>query len=189
MLPAERQQQIKLLIQEKQHLKISELSKTFSVSEMTIHRDIKPLLDQGIVKKTFGGITCGQHENTSTANQMACVICGSSIKERLNYRIILPESKIETACCAHCGLIRHWQLGDKVIQAICYDFLRQTTIPATHAWFVMDTSIHIGCCQPQILAFELKEHAEKFVTGFGGKIYTFNEAMEMNKSLMTSCHD
>lgn len=177
MLPLERQNRIKKLIYEKKNLKIAELSKTFGVSEMTIHRDVKGLLDQGIVKKTFGGISLvhTEHQETNTSHD-SCVFCSRKNNDRLAYRLILSNDKIEMACCAHCGLLRHQQLGDKVIQAICPDFFRQTTISAPSAWFVMDTTLHMGCCQPQVLTFEWKEHAEKFVKGFGGEVYAFQAA-------------
>lgn len=178
MLPVERQHRIKELIQEKRSLKITELSKDIGVSEMTIHRDLKPLIDEGIVMKTFGGVTLVQEHSDKIPNADECVFCGHSIQERLAYRLILSNNKVEVACCAHCGLLRHQQLGDQVLQAISYDFLRQTTISAPLAWYVMDTSVHIGCCQPQVLTFEIREHADMFVKGFGGNVYTFHEAMD-----------
>ena len=57
MLPVERRSRIKALIQSKQNMKISELSELLGVSEMTIHRDLRPLLEEGLIHKTFGGIT------------------------------------------------------------------------------------------------------------------------------------
>jgi DeoR/GlpR family transcriptional regulator of sugar metabolism len=184
MFPVERQNRIRELIANQHTMKISELSGILGVSEMTIHRDIKPLIDEGYISKTFGGITLKYVPVTPHASLDHCVICHKTINEKLAYRIILAGSKIETACCAHCGLIRHHQLHDDKVQAICYDFLNQTTISASLATYVMDTSINIGCCQPQVLSFNLKEHAEKFVKGFGGTVYTFEEAMEKNRNKM-----
>jgi len=178
MLPMERQKRIKELIKENQSMKISELSKELGVSEMTVYRDIKPLIDEGFVMKTFGGITLVSDPKSEHLHSKQCIICSREINERLAYRLILPNNKMEAACCAHCGLLRHRQLGDKVIQAICPDFLKQTTISAPLAWYVMDTSVHMGCCHPQVLTFEWKEHADKFVKGFGGKVYSFSEAVE-----------
>src|SRR5699024_3868545 len=147
MLPIERQTRIKELVTEKQTIKISDLSKEFNVSEMTIHRDLKPLLEEGMIKKTFGGITLDHNQtNESSGN---CVYCNRNIHKRMAYRLILPNNRIEMACCAHCGLLRHRQLGGDV-QAICHDFFKQTTISAPLSWYVMDTSIDIGCCQPQV---------------------------------------
>lgn len=161
-------------------MKISELSNELNVSEMTIHRDIKPLIDEGFVMKTFGGVTLANNEKSEHHHSTQCIICSREINERLAYRLILANNKIEVACCAHCGLLRQRQLGESVIQAICPDFLKQTTISASLAWFVMDTSIHMGCCHPQVLTFEWKEHADKFVKGFGGEVFSFNKAIEIN---------
>ncbi|WP_407272978.1 DeoR family transcriptional regulator [Radiobacillus sp. PE A8.2] len=178
MLPVERQNRIKDLIQKKHNMKISELSRELEVSEMTIHRDLKPIIEEGFIIKTFGGITLVRDRSNEASNSEECVFFSRMINEKLAYRLILPNNKIELACCAHCGLLRHRQLGEEVIQAISQDFLRQTTISAPLTWYVMDTSVHIGCCQPQVLLFEWHEHANKFVKGFGGKVYSFSEAME-----------
>lgn len=188
MLPVERQNRIRELITKQHNMKISELSKILGVSEMTVHRDVKTLIDEGYVTKTFGGITLRNEESDSALHH--CVICHKRIEEKLAYRLILPESKIETACCAHCGLIRHAQLQDQVVQAICYDFLNQTTISAPLASYVMNTSIDMGCCQPQVLTFNLKEHAVNFVKGFGGNVYSFKDAMDINNKNMAGegCH-
>ncbi|NBJ70421.1 MULTISPECIES: DeoR family transcriptional regulator [Clostridia] len=176
MLPLERKARIKELILQKKNLKITDLSKMFGVSEMTIHRDVKILEEEGVIQKTFGGISLVE---TEEGRQNQCVYCKRSINEKLAYRLILSNHDIEVACCAHCGLLRQQQLGDKVTQAICPDFLRQTTISAPLAWYVTDTSLHMGCCQPQLLTFEFREHAEKFVKGFGGEVYSFEEAKEV----------
>lgn len=174
MLPIDRLNRIKELIHINKSIKISELSKELNVSEMTIHRDIKPLINEGIIIKTFGGIALADNIPSN-----ACAYCSKNISDHRAYRIILPESKIETCCCSHCGLLRHRQHGSKVIQAICTDFLKDTTISAQLAFYVFDTSIDIGCCQPQVLSFEQKAHAERFIKGFGGTVHPFKEALEV----------
>nr|WP_304214917.1 DeoR family transcriptional regulator [Fredinandcohnia onubensis] len=179
MLPIERQSKIRKLIQKQKTLKISELSEQFNVSEMTIYRDIKPLLEEGLVSKTFGGISLVEKEKHVLPSQSHCVYCYKQINPKLAYRLILANDKIETACCAHCGLLRHRQLGEKVLHAICHDFFMNTTISAPLTWFVMDTTLNVACCQPQVLTFEYREHAEKFVKGFGGEIQGLQGAMEV----------
>lgn len=176
MLPIERSNRIRELIQEKKNMKITELSKELGVSEMTVHRDLKPLIEEGFIIKTFGGVSLSQ--STPPKADDLCTYCYRPIHEKMAYRLILANDKVETACCPHCGLLRHRKLGEEVMQAICYDFLRQTTISAQLAFYVMDTSIDLGCCQPQVLSFEWKDHADKFVEGFGGEVYSFNEAMD-----------
>src|SRR5690625_1566185 len=149
MLPVERLHRIKELIQKKKNLKISDLSKELGVSEMTIHRDLKPLVEEGAVIKTFGGVSLANDDPVEPSDM--CIYCSRPIHEKLAYRLILPNNKIDIACCAHCGLLRHRQLDDKVVQAICYDFFRQTTISAQLTSFVMGTTVDIGCCQPRVL--------------------------------------
>lgn len=177
ILPIERQNCIRKLLQKNKSMKISDLSKKFSVSEMTIHRDLKPLLDEGLVTKTFGGVMLSSHD--SDHGSAHCIYCNRTLHEKLTYRLILANNNIEIACCAHCGFLRHRQLEDQVVQSICHDFLRSTTISAQHAWYVMDTTLDIGCCQPQVLPFEWEKHAQQFVKGFGGIVYPFEKAMEM----------
>ncbi|MFS0674517.1 DeoR family transcriptional regulator [Ornithinibacillus sp. 179-J 7C1 HS] len=178
MLPLERQKRIKELVLEHHTMKISDLSKVIGVSEMTIHRDLKPLIDEGFLLKTFGGVTLANNNNNKKSSSDECILCNRKVNERLAYRLFMPKNKIEVACCAHCGLLRTRQLGDQVIQSICPDFFRQTTISAPLAWYVMDTTVEMGCCQPQILTFEWKEHADNFVKGFGGSVYSFSEALD-----------
>lgn len=178
MLPLERKKRIKKLILERKNLRISDLSKEFGVSEMTIHRDVKALEEEGVLTKTFGGISLVETDaNEQQKNH--CTYCSRAINEKLAYRLILTNNNIEVTCCAHCGLLRQQQLGNQVVQAICSDFLRQTTISAPLAWYVTDTTLHMGCCHPQILTFEWCEHAEKFVKGFGGKIYSYEDITEV----------
>ncbi|HLQ84071.1 MAG TPA: DeoR family transcriptional regulator [Pseudogracilibacillus sp.] len=184
MLPIERIKQIKELVQEKEVIKISELSNLLNVSEMTIHRDIKPLIDDGVILKTFGGIRLNKNESNLQDNNL-CVVCNRPIHSNLSYRIILSNNTTEIACCGHCGLMREQQLGDTVLQSICQDFLRQTTLSAKLAWFVFDTSIDIGCCQPQVLTFEKKEDSEKFIKGFGGITVPFDEALDLIQEKMS----
>ena len=191
MLPIERRNQIMQIIQEKQSIKISELSELFSVSEMTIHRDLKPFIAEGLIEKTFGGVSLKQqlyHKMTQL-----CTYCHQETSSRLEYRLILKNGMSEVNCCAHCGLLRHRQLGDQVEQAICHDFLRHTTISARLAWYVFDTSLEIGCCQPQILTFEEEEHAHNFVKGFNGEIHPFHVAIKFICDKMNDkqhdCHE
>ena len=177
MLASERQKRIKELIINRKSLKISELSEIFNVSEMTIHRDIKAMVESGFIEKSFGGISLVNRE-TKGLNRDECIVCNRSINHRLSCRLILTKNRVETACCIHCGIIRHQMLGDEVIETLCCDFFTNTTISAANAWFVMDTTVDLSCCQPQILPFNQKEHADGFVRGFGGIVADYNGAME-----------
>ncbi|HLQ74223.1 MAG TPA: DeoR family transcriptional regulator [Bacillota bacterium] len=178
MLPVERQNRIMELVKERKNIKISELSTILSVSEMTVHRDLKALIAGGEIIKTFGGISLKESVQAHPKDDK-CTYCHGSINDRLAYRIILANNDVEFTCCAHCGLLRHRQLREKATHAICHDFLKHTTINSSQATYVMDTSLNVGCCQPQVLAFELATDANKFVKGFGGTVYTFTEAIDV----------
>ena len=69
-------------------------------------------------------------------------------------------------------------LGDEVIETLCCDFFTNTTISAKNAWFVMDTTVDLSCCRPQVLPLDRREHAEGFVRGFGGTVVTYMKAMD-----------
>jgi DNA-binding MarR family transcriptional regulator len=178
MLPIERRERIMRLIKERKNLKISDLKEILGVSEMTIHRDIKPLIEEGLIMKSFGGITLVRETPGQMADRDDCVLCNRAVNQRFSYRLILKNNTIEETCCPHCGLIRHNQLGEEVLEGLCNDFLLETTISTRFTWFIFDSTINIGCCIPQILAFENKENAEKFIKGFGGTVHNFNQAIE-----------
>jgi DeoR family fructose operon transcriptional repressor len=55
MLPSERQDRVLEILRKDKAVKVSELSDTFGVSEMTIRRDLLKLEQAGLVKRTFGG--------------------------------------------------------------------------------------------------------------------------------------
>lgn len=193
MLPIERLNRIKQLVLEQENIKISELSEALNVSEMTIHRDLKPLVEEGFLIKTFGGVSLITPDKDNIS-QDSCVMCHRAIHPKLGYRIIRQNNEIEMACCGHCGLMRVKQLSDEDgVQSICQDFFRQTTLSAKLAWFVLDTSINMGCCQPQVLTFESREHANNFVKGFGGIVASFDEAIDLihKKMHLTNhtCHE
>lgn len=176
MLPVERQEYIKTIINERENIKISELSKLLHVSEMTIHRDIKPIIEEGLIVKSFGGISLVKQKVEE--KEQGCIYCSKQIQDRVAFRLVCLDDRTEIACCAHCGLLRFKQLGSDVKQVLCYDFFRQTTMSAKMAWFVIGTSVDLGCCQPQVIAFEREEHAKGFVKGFGGNVCSFSEAVE-----------
>lgn len=178
MLPIERLARIKEMVLEKENVKIADLSEQLNVSEMTIHRDVKQLVDEGFVVKTFGGISLAQtSSSTQATHHNSCVLCHRSISDRFAYQLLLTDNRTERACCAHCGLIRQLQIEEQVVQAITYDIFTGTTMGANIAYFVINPSVQITCCQPQVLAFDSKVNAEKFVKGFGGQAYTLQQTL------------
>lgn len=204
MLPIERRYAIRNLLKKKNHMKISDLSQEFGVSEMTIHRDIKPLVEEGFLIKTFGGVTLAdfdrQEDRTEKATSSSpspspspvksCVVCDKKTDDLHVFRIMMRGCETEIACCAHCGLLRYEQMKEHVVQMVSRDFLLKTTINAPHATYVMNSCLSINCCQPELLPFAYYEHAERFVQGFGGQLLSFQEAIDVLTSTEeVSCCD
>ena len=72
MLPIERQQQILSWLEREGTLRVSEISKRLEVSEMTVYRDLKPLIDEQKISKTSNGITL---VSTSYETSSRCSYC------------------------------------------------------------------------------------------------------------------
>jgi DeoR/GlpR family transcriptional regulator of sugar metabolism len=73
-----RKKQITELIRAGKSLSVKELAKTFRVSEMTIHRDLNKLQEQGCIERTYGGVAPTERmefefdfSNRRSANQKA----------------------------------------------------------------------------------------------------------------------
>jgi DeoR/GlpR family transcriptional regulator of sugar metabolism len=56
MFAKERQQKILQKIEHRRAARVSELSKLFNVSEMTIRRDLEKLSDEGLIERVHGGV-------------------------------------------------------------------------------------------------------------------------------------
>jgi predicted transcriptional regulator len=188
MLPIERQKQLLSWLKEEGALSISEISKRLQVSEMTIYRDIKPLLTENKIIKTSGGITLASINNIPSSG---CTYCFKESNSRHPVQIITNDLKVEQLCCPHCGLLRYKDIETDVSQIICRDFLYNSTISAKMAFFLFDSDFNLNCCQPQALAFGSRKQAEQFQKGFGGAILHFEEAIEEVEKRMKGdfgCH-
>lgn len=175
MLPIERRQQLLEWLKDEGALSITEISKRLHVSEMTIYRDIKPLIDENKILKTSGGISLAP---VTTASSTACTYCFKEANNRHPVQIITHDLRVEQLCCPHCGLLRYKDIEKEVSQIICRDFLHNTTISAKMAYFLIEADFNLNCCQPQVLTFDSLKQAEQFQKGFGGRILSFEEAIE-----------
>ncbi|MEK4029686.1 DeoR family transcriptional regulator [Pseudobacillus sp. FSL P4-0506] len=183
MLPIERQQQILTWLEKEETLRVSDISKRLEVSEMTVYRDLKPLIDQQKVFKTSNGITLIANSYVSSNT---CSYCYKDANTRLSVQLIKKNQHVEKACCPHCGLLRFQDIENDVSQIICHDFLKDTTISAKTASFLLNADINLNCCQPQVIAFESTKQAKQFQLGFGGQIYRFREAIQ---AITSEMHD
>ncbi|MFK9094520.1 DeoR family transcriptional regulator [Bacillus salipaludis] len=189
MLPIERRQQLLKRLKEEGALSIAEISRRLQVSEMTVYRDIKPLLEERVIIKTSGGISLAPISKTSVNT---CNYCLKELNSRHPVQIITNDLNVEQLCCPHCGLLRYKDIEKDVSQIICRDFLQNSTISAKMAYYLMDTDFNLNCCQPQVLTFESLKQAEQFQKGFGGVVMRFEEAIDeiqkrMNGAAGCSC--
>lgn len=189
MLPIERRQQLLKWLNQEGSLAITEISNRLQVSEMTVYRDIKPLLDEKVVIKTSRGISLAPILNGSSNT---CSYCLKEMNNRHPVQIITYDLRVEQLCCPHCGLLRYKDIEKDVSQIICRDFLQNSTISAKIAYYLMDADFNLNCCQPQVLTFESLKQAEQFQKGFGGVVLLFEEAIteihkRMNGSTGCSC--
>ncbi len=186
-IPLERQEQILSWLEQEKSLKIRDISNRLNVSEMTVYRDVKPLIDEEKVLKTSGGIAI-----VNQSPELAPGICQYCLKEsktRLSVQLITKKQQVEHTCCPHCGLLRYDDIKEEVAQIICTDFLQDTTLSAKMATFLLNADINLNCCEPQVITFGSRKQAKKFQLGFGGELYNFDEAIhEIKKQMTHGCH-
>jgi len=175
MLPIERQQQILAWLEQQGTLRVSDISNRLNVSEMTVYRDLQPLLGQQKIHKTSNGISLTL---PSYASADACSYCYKHANTRMSFHIIKKNHQVEQTCCAHCGLLRYRDIQTEVVQIICRDYLKDTTVSAKMATYLLKTNLLLNCCEPQVIAFDQLKQAQQFQTGFGGEIYNFEQAMD-----------
>lgn len=189
-MPLERKKQILTWLEREKSLKTAEISKRLNVSEMTVYRDIKPLLDEEKVVKTSGGIALVNHSPESVPG--TCSYCLKDSRTRLSVQLITKQQQVEHTCCPHCGLLRYDDIKENVSQIICTDFLQDTTISAKMATFLLNADINLNCCEPQVISFGSQQQAKQFQSGFGGELYDFHGAISVIKKQMSNgcqCHD
>ncbi|MFB5660359.1 DeoR family transcriptional regulator [Alteribacillus sp. HJP-4] len=174
MLPIERQQQILTWLEHEETMRVSDISKRLDVSEMTIYRDIKPLIEQEKILKTGNGISLVPQTFVSSNH---CSYCHKPSNSRLSVKLLKVNQQVELACCAHCGLLRYQDIKKDISQIICQDFLTDTTISAKMAVYLIHADVNLNCCQPQVISFQSMKQAEQFQLGFGGDIYHFDDAI------------
>lgn len=179
MLPTERQQKILDLLQARGSISIQELGGLFSVSDMTIHRDLDRLAAGGHLQKVRGGavlpgaIVSGPA--AEAGDEDVCWACHGRINPRAQMVLHQTDGRQRRTCCPHCGLLSLARLGPQIDLALVTDFLHGRKVSAQTAVYVFDPDISI-CCTPTTLAFMRREEAEKFQRGFGGSVLDFAAA-------------
>ncbi len=175
MKPLERRSIITKMVERHEIVQVADISRVCQVSEMTIYRDIQKLQEEGKVLKTSRGITSVK---TPAVDDNICVYCFKPSDSRAAARLVYEDGRKEKVCCAHCALLRFKEKKSEISNIISRDFLLDTTFNAMNGVFVVDSSLPSSCCSPQVLAFQRREEASKFIKGFGGSLHKLEEAAE-----------
>ena len=112
-------------------------------------------------------------------------MCGMDLSKYLHVRfaIATADGKEKAYCGAQCGLVTTILMGaDKVKSMWATDFITGKPVDAKKAWYVFKSSV-ITDMSPGLIAFEQKEHAEKFRKGFEGEVLDYENAIATLKNM------
>ncbi|MCR4290707.1 MAG: nitrous oxide reductase accessory protein NosL [Candidatus Scalindua sp.] len=115
-----------------------------------------------------------------TADMVKCPLCGMGIEgnENTDYQITFADGKTVSYLCPHCGLWEHAKHKDKIKSVRARDFISGEWKDVT-TMYMLSNSSAVPACSPSWIAFGSKTDVEKFQKGFGGTIYTFEEALKV----------
>ena len=169
----EREKKILELLQTQGSTSIQELVEALNVSNMTIHRDLNKMEQAGHIQKKHGGVTLV--DRAIVSGEYACSMCNKPVSERTVFIVQFENGEQKRACCAHCGLMIHSQAKD-AWQSLTADYLYGHMVSANQAIYVIGSELNV-CCVPSVLSFGSQKEAEKFQAGFGGHLFTMEEAV------------
>lgn len=179
----ERSKKILEQLQNRGHASIQELADILNVSTMTIHRDLNQLATGGLIQKVHGGAALTEATAIPSAStKNSCAMCGKTISERTVFIITLSNGDQLRACCAHCGLLLQQQT-EGVLHGMTTDFLHSHMVSAKQAIYLLQSELTI-CCAPSVLSFSSQQEAERFQSGFGGKLANMNTAIRSLHEMM-----
>jgi hypothetical protein len=113
------------------------------------------------------------------ADEVKCPLCGAKLEgnENTDYQITFTDGKTVSYGCPHCGLWEHAKKKDKIKSARARDFISGEWMDVSKM-YMLSHSDAVPACSDNWIGFGKKAEAEKFQKGFGGKIYTFEDALE-----------
>lgn len=114
-----------------------------------------------------------------------CIVCGMDVSKypHTRYVVTTTEGQEFQTCGVQCGLTLHLRLKGKFKSAMATDLLSNRPIDAQKAFYVYKSTV-ITDMAPGFIAFATRANAEKFQKGFGGKVVTYQEALEIWKAQM-----
>jgi hypothetical protein len=172
--PIWRRRQILDLLAKEGTVSLREIAEKYSVSMMTIHRDVEVLARQGALQRVRGGI---QLASPVPVKIGICAACNQPVTNRSGFFIFTHSGSRVEACCPHCGIMLASRVGG-ARELLATDFLYGTVMDARRAAFLVSSSVRL-CCSPSILCFENHEDAARFRSGFGGQVLTYSELLAL----------
>jgi len=114
-----------------------------------------------------------------------CIVCGMDVTKypHTRYVVSTAEGKQHVTCGVQCGLSLHVRLKDAWKAATATDLFSNRPFDATTGFYVFKSSV-ITDRAPGFISFRSRDHAEKFVAAFGGRVVTYNEALDLWKKQM-----
>ena len=176
---SDRQQQLYEWLQTNRSISIGAIKQRFGISVATAYRDTQVLVQAGLAVKTNGGVKLAPPAETSPDTPGKCAFCGGAISTRTIFMIQMQDGSQRSACCPHCGLMA---LGPEVHSALASDFLYGRMVNVRQACFLLGSWVSL-CCEPSVLCFANQEEAESFQLGFGGQVYSLEQAIARIKQL------
>jgi nitrous oxide reductase accessory protein NosL len=114
-----------------------------------------------------------------------CQVCGMDISKypHTKYVVTTKEGGELSTCGVQCGLTLHLRLKEKFKSATATDLLNNRSFDAQKGFYVYKSTV-ITDMAPGFISFLIRVNAEKFQKGFGGKVVTYQEALEIWKDQM-----
>lgn len=109
-----------------------------------------------------------------------CQLCGMNLHKytHVRYTITTVDNQQISTCGVQCGLLLQLNLGKKFVSATATTLLKHKVVPAKKALYVYKSNI-ITDMSPGFIAFSSEKNARNFVKGFGGKVLSFDQAMQV----------
>ena len=162
--PIQRRKQILAMLAEEGTLSLDEIAEKFTISMMTVHRDVEELANQGALQRVRGGI---QLASPVPVKIGVCAACNQPVTNRSGFFVFTHTQARLEACCPHCGIFLAARVGSTP-ELMATDFLYGRVMDARRATFLIHSSVKL-CCSPSVLCFENPEDAERFTRALAGR--------------------
>lgn len=152
----------------------------------------------GLTAVVLGGYFAYSYVERSKTSQ--CGVCLRHIHEGQTYDLYFADGTEKTACCPRCGIRDQLQKAGQFVRARATDQFTKERIEAEKACYVEGSDAHYCAlhseplrepgtaytmsfdrCLPSLVAFRTKEEAQVFQGRHGGRVISYQEAIESVK--------